>query len=405
MKLRRFLGAFAAATVAVSAISVSSFAATFSGSHNIADSSWWTQEVIMGVEQGIPVSNLIGDLDPANVTSITFTGNTAFFVGYNTVDGTWFQTDPAVNEYTATNVLLESFTDAAGEKHDPYLHICLSKGDGVQYKIEWTVEAKDAAPVEDTKDDEKADETAPAEPTEETADVASEDTSDAASEDVSSEETTDDVSSDETADVSSEETADADDNSAWEEAVANASKDIADYLDVDSANKTLFLKYDDGKVGYADAADLDITSITGVKFNVTFDELEVADESVWIGGGIGANSNSTGWSQVEWGRNEKPIIADLENGTITWDNGAPIFSADDKYAQLWVSSWGGTMSVDSVELIFADDGNTAADDTKTDDTKTDDTKGSPDTGVAGVAVAAGVVALAGAAVVVSRKRK
>ena len=39
------------------------------------------------------------------------------------------------------------------------------------------------------------------------------------------------------------------------------------------------------------------------------------------------------------------------------------------------------------------------------DTKTDDTKGSPDTGVAGVAVAAGVVALAGAAVVVSRKRK
>lgn len=404
MKLRRFLGAFAAATVAVSAISVSSFAATFSGSHKIADSSWWTQDVIMGVEQGIPVSNLIGDLDPANVTSITFTGNTAFFVGYNTVDGTWFQTDPAVNEYTATNVLLESFTDAAGEKHDPYLHICLSKGDGVQYKIEWTVEAKDAAPVEDTKDDEKADETAPAEPTEETADVASEDTSDAASEDVSSEETADvsseDVSSE---DVSSEETAE--DNSAWEEAVANASKDIADYLDVNASNKTLFLKYDDGKVGYADAAGIDIASITGVKFHVTFDELEVADESVWIGGGIGANSNSTSWLQNEWGRNEKPIIPDFENGTITWDNGAPIFSADDKYAQLWVCSWGGSFAVDSVELLFADNGDASADDTKTDDTKTDDTKGSPDTGVAGVAVAAGVVALAGAAVVVSRKRK
>ena len=261
----------------------------------------------------------------------------------------------------------------------------------------------DAPSAEETKaDDAKKDET-PVEPTEETTDVSSEET-----EDVSSEETTDDVSSEETADVSSEDVSSeetAEDNSAWEEAVANASKDIADYLDVDSANKTLFLKYDDGKVGYADAAGIDIASITGVKFNVTFDELEVADESVWIGGGIGANSNSTSWLQNEWGRNDKPIIADLENGTITWDNGAPIFTADDKYAQLWVCSWGGSFAVDSVELLFADNGDASADDTKTDDTKTDDTKGSPDTGVAGVAVAAGVVALAGAAVVVSRKRK
>ncbi len=46
----------------------------------------------------------------------------------------------------------------------------------------------------------------------------------------------------------------------------------------------------------------------------------------------------------------------------------------------------------------------AADDTTT-NTNTDANKGNPDTGVAGVAVAAGVVALAGAAVVASRKRK
>lgn len=45
----------------------------------------------------------------------------------------------------------------------------------------------------------------------------------------------------------------------------------------------------------------------------------------------------------------------------------------------------------------ADAGNT--------DASNDSNKGNPDTGVAGVAVAAGVVALAGAAVVVSRKRK
>ena len=39
------------------------------------------------------------------------------------------------------------------------------------------------------------------------------------------------------------------------------------------------------------------------------------------------------------------------------------------------------------------------------DNAADANKGNPETGVAGVAVAAGVVALAGAAVVASRKRK
>lgn len=53
-------------------------------------------------------------------------------------------------------------------------------------------------------------------------------------------------------------------------------------------------------------------------------------------------------------------------------------------------------TVDAATADAADDNNT---------TNTDANKGNPDTGVAGVAVAAGVVALAGAAVVASRKRK
>ena len=273
----------------------------------------------------------------------------------------------------------------------------------------------DAPSAEDTKKDEEPAPTQTEEaPVDETSDEASDETYDETSDETSDEisDETSDETSDESFDVSSEEDGnvedgnveDGNDDSAWEEAVANASKDIADYLDTEASNKTLFLKYDDGKVGYVDAADIDITKITGVKFNVTFDELEVADEAVWIGGGIGANSNSTGWKQVEWGRNEKPIIADLENGTITWDNGESIFKADDTYAQLWVCSWGGSLTVDSVELLFAEDA-ASADNSSADNSSADDNKANPDTGVAGVAVAAGVVALAGAAVVVSRKRK
>lgn len=57
---------------------------------------------------------------------------------------------------------------------------------------------------------------------------------------------------------------------------------------------------------------------------------------------------------------------------------------------------------DTAEVATSDETADAADNTNT---NTDANKGNPDTGVAGVAVAAGVVALAGAAVVVSRKRK
>ncbi|MGN1341477.1 MAG: NPXTG-anchored protein [Oscillospiraceae bacterium] len=194
------------------------------------------------------------------------------------------------------------------------------------------------------------------------------------------------------------------------EEVADA--DVNDYFD----GGTVYLKRDDGFEGYIDATGADITEIYGVKFNVTFDDAEVANDEVWVGGGVGPNANSTGWEMHEWGKESgmKEIIPDFENGTITWFKGEPIFTDAEEYAQLWIQTWGGTVTVESVELLYADyDGSDIVEpsapaeetpaDTAADDTVAD--KGNPDTGVAGVAVAAGVVALAGAAVVVSRKRK
>ena len=97
-----------------------------------------------------------------------------------------------------------------------------------------------------------------------------------------------------------------------------------------------------------------VTDVYGVTYHVEFNADEVADEAAWIGGGIGANSVSTGWKQVEWGRNSKEITADLENGTITWLNDEPIFTADDAYAQLWLQAWGGTVTVLSADILGAD---------------------------------------------------
>ena len=98
-------------------------------------------------------------------------------------------------------------------------------------------------------------------------------------------------------------------------------------------------------------AGVDQTTVYGVTYHVTFSESEVADEAAWIGGGIGANSPSTGWKQIEWGRTDKTVIADLENGTITWLNTAPVFKANDQYAQFWLQTWGGTVTINSADIL------------------------------------------------------
>ena len=133
-------------------------------------------------------------------------------------------------------------------------------------------------------------------------------------------------------------------------AVSAFAIDKGDYF----ADGTLYLVADDGKPQWAVDNYVDITTIYGVTMHCGFDAGEIADEAAWIGGGIGANSNSTGWKQIEWGRNEKEIIADLENGTVTWQSTEPIFKADDAYAQFWIQSWGGTVTFDSVDILDKD---------------------------------------------------
>lgn len=146
MKLKKIVAGIAAAAVALSAMAVNAFAATFEGTSKITDTAWWTEDSIVDVANGVGVENLIGNLDPSTVKSITFKGDTAFFLGYAGTDGEWHQNTDAVSEMTVTDVL---FT-VQGETN-PTLKIMISKGDGVEYTITWTAEGEEgAAPAETT---------------------------------------------------------------------------------------------------------------------------------------------------------------------------------------------------------------------------------------------------------------
>ncbi len=121
------------------------------------------------------------------------------------------------------------------------------------------------------------------------------------------------------------------------------------------------------------------TDVYGVTFHVEFKAEEVANEETWIGGGIGANSNSTGWKQIEWGRKDKEITADLENGTITWLSTEPVFKADDAYAQFWLQTWGGTVTIKSADILGKDGAILSTDDAPAETEATEATEAAEET--------------------------
>ncbi|WP_298487340.1 NPXTG-anchored protein [uncultured Ruminococcus sp.] len=205
------------------------------------------------------------------------------------------------------------------------------------------------------------------------------------------------------------------------------------------------------------------TDVYGFTVNVTFgkDANAIIEKAGWLGGGMGINAKSCGWSQKEWSLQEgaKDVTGvKAEDGsynfTLTLDKAA--FVDTDKYAQVWFQNW--TTKGDTINAVtlLGKDGKALAtvtndpslapkddkkddekkDDTKKDDEKKDDNKGSssvadgssttsttstnstgttsskaannasntnPSTGAA--ALAAVGVALAGAAVVATKKRK
>lgn len=111
-------------------------------------------------------------------------------------------------------------------------------------------------------------------------------------------------------------------------------------------------KPEEEKPSWITYSGYELTDVYGVTFHVTLGD----GSAEWYGGGIGANSNSTGWKSIEWGTNGKEVTYDAEKGTLTWLSDAPIFKADDKYAQLWMQNWtdGQTLTVTAIDILGKD---------------------------------------------------
>ncbi len=136
---------------------------------------------------------------------------------------------------------------------------------------------------------------------------------------------------------------------------AVGSVDTTNYMREGDANNAVYVLADkEADPNWSADTGIAPTDVYGVTYHIEFNADEVADESAWIGGGIGANSQSTGWLSNEWGRNEKPIIADLENGTVTWLSDKPVFAETDTYCQFWIQAWGGTITVTGADILGAD---------------------------------------------------
>ena len=102
-----------------------------------------------------------------------------------------------------------------------------------------------------------------------------------------------------------------------------------------------------------------VTDIYGVSFTISD-----FDATQGIGGGVGANSPSTGWESHDWANQGKEIT--LDGNTVTLKKDTPIFKDTDvtdptnPYAQLWIQAWWGSdITVDNV-VVLDKDGNALA---------------------------------------------
>ena len=95
----------------------------YTSSKTWADTAWWTQ-------LSMPKEEIIGTVNPEEITAIKFTADTAFVLGYKDVNGNWIQTENVEGERVIKTMELGDAWDMA---------LALSKGDGVEYTVTWEV--------------------------------------------------------------------------------------------------------------------------------------------------------------------------------------------------------------------------------------------------------------------------
>lgn len=116
-----------------------------------------------------------------------------------------------------------------------------------------------------------------------------------------------------------------------------------------------YFAYVKGTEGWANDTGRPITDVYGVTFHVTFNADDIAN-GVWMGGNIGYNSDKENWKVQEWANMEgKPILADVENGTITYLSTSPVFQGTEQWAQMILQIYdGANLTVESADLLDKD---------------------------------------------------
>ena len=151
-QFKKTLASVCAAAIAVSSLAVSAFA----GSITFSDTAWWTQK-------DLKIEDILEGNKPEDVESITFTSDTTFLIGYNSTKvtdektgSTWKQDATAADTYTVSDAVLAP-QEIEGKTVNPAFSVMLSKGDGVDYTINWKVNLKNNDPAKPKPVQTKAD--------------------------------------------------------------------------------------------------------------------------------------------------------------------------------------------------------------------------------------------------------
>ena len=163
----------------------------------------------------------------------------------------------------------------------------------------------------------------------------------------------------------------------------------------------------------------DITQVYGIRVFVEVDPEDV-EHGAWYGGSVGANCQSRGWYQHNYANGDgDELTYDESEGSITFMDKEPIFSADDAYAFAFFQQWGTPIAPTKFELLDKD-GNALdlmggavsieepeliAPAPAASEVSAVSDNANPNTGIEDVAAVAGIAAVAAGAVVLARKRK
>ncbi|MGN0632583.1 MAG: hypothetical protein ACI4JW_01800 [Oscillospiraceae bacterium] len=120
------------------------------------------------------------------------------------------------------------------------------------------------------------------------------------------------------------------------------------------------------EVGPFNTNPSELTKIVGVRFTIAVDEDKaqsfISGEE-WYGGGLGFNSDSTGWDSHEWSFQEgvkeltwQKVSDGVYEIEFTKEDGSSIFTDAETFAQIWLQDWTGSdVTVTDLTILCSDE--------------------------------------------------